>query len=766
MHAKYLTQLIIIFICISMFSACSKPKTEQEVLDHAATLSSAEAEIYLKNYLSKSQRATSVRIKLAEMMVKQGDYENALAQYDKVQVDLSSVQIPFKVEALYMTSSFERVLRLLDKGPFNAQSISTVTLVYALLEKQINNDLQALISLSSTANARSDKSALSEVVIATADFASHMDQSKYVASLKSIVNNSAELQSNWFVINLLATTSFAVKEYDTSVFAFDLYTQMRPEYLKIQLLKATALVYARRFAEAKPILASMLQAAPEQALANQLYAYVAIQDLDYEQAKLNIEKAIQNGYANKKNYLFAVEVNYRLKNYEQTVAFIEKAFANSPITDKYYNILMYSKSVTGSIDQVIEDIESADVNQENNIETLGALASGLQDVGNNASLAQLFDKLTAGSALADTDSLELALIASSNNISSYAKLGLDASEKVLDSYFNDQIVIEPRLVNSAKSIVIANLISQQKYQETNQTLSDWQSRKADPFNILLMAEAYNVQGQYNNTIDLLAERISSFNNAAVYNALASAYFETNESSNAIATAEQGLQRFPFNLDLLRQYSDYFKHYSLEDTSFITGIFNDKQLESSIALAIFYGVNQQPSNALKALMLVPKEQQSNVLYLHTLAEVHINNNDNQSALDAISQVLRLQKLTVDEIKYVLSTLRSLNDVDLQIELLTKFSPTFPNNKDLKLLLSAAYLANNDTKAADRILETFELETEQYWALKAKTAVNLSKFNDADMFYSRAYARYPSDRTVVEYAQFLNLTGNQAKALNML
>lgn len=764
-HNKMLNFGIAI-LCVFTIAACTTQKTESEAVSYAATLKSNEAEIFLKNYLNSNAEASQARLLLAEMMVKQGDYENALFQYTRISGPLSAEAQTFKIEALYLTNRFDEIIELFENQGYPEGRIDTATLIYALLSQQVNNELEPLNTLAKAAEQSTDNTPLVNVIQVISDYTSHLDNTLFSDSLYQLYQQDVSLKTNWLFLSLLGNAAFSNQDYDIAAQVFDDYDRLRPKFEKIKLLKASALVYGKRWNEAKEILSDLLRGFPDQPLVNYLYAYVAASEKDYEQAKLSMESAIQNGYDTRKNLLFAGEVNFRLQKYEQAISFLERGLVGVSTANNFYDMLLYSKAVTGTADIIVQDLNRIEIDSASDLDSINSMLSGMQKANDALSLSDLLDKLTIDPELDSADVFEFSLAASGLGKQQFSPLRITASKSLLERYFAGEDTFEQSLISNAKTALISDLISQQKYQEAISLSDEWSSKIADNFNVLLKAEVLNLQKQYSNTVALLEPLLNEFDNGPFYNALGAAYYNTNNKQEALAVVKKGLSKYPFNLTLLRQYGSIAVDLKLNEDAYVNNLYNGNTLQDALSLSIFYGIKSEFEKARAVLQAVPKSEQNSFVYWYTLAEVYLKLNDKSNALSSLNNVERFNLLSVQQIESALNTFERLDNLPAQINLLKKHIQNYPNNSDLKLMLVDVLLRSQEAREAEKLLSTFEAESEQYWLLSAKTALSVGNLIDAESFYKRAQARYSSDKSVVEYAQFMALTDRTNEAIDML
>ncbi|MFW8589457.1 tetratricopeptide repeat protein [Glaciecola sp. 2405UD65-10] len=765
---KYLKRIIISSSLLLIIS-CSKPLTEEQTLTNSQELvennKSSTAIIVLKKYLSENTGADAIRAKLAEVLAISGDYYGAIDQFNKVKSSLNPNAFERKVEALYMTTDMSLALETTKLNKANNQAgLQNSDVVEALLLSRLEQDKSGFARLKN-----SEQSLIGKLANAVATFSENSNTIEFYNQLNSINEEFASAQQNYLFLHLFGNFAFVNSEYEKSANAYKALEVLRPAFAKIKVLAAESLVRGKNWPEAAQYVDEILKQSPNQPVANQLKALISVKDNDLETAKIHIERALSGGYETHKNYLLAADLNFTLGNYEQTINFLEKGLRGLKVRTNYHNMLTYAKAKLGGDDNVLDTFKKNSISNLSDLQNVVAYIEGLESVGDNQALENVRDVISISPDADVATQLEFAIFNMVNGKqASYEKSVAASKELIADAYKNPNNYSQKQVL-VAKNIIVGDLVKNQQFKEAENTINDW--IEAEPFNssnAMYLADVYNLSKQFEKTKSILKPTEIEFDNSHMYILLSNAYANTQDYTGALDTAKTGIAKFPYSITLLRQTAALSLNLNTDVSEYVESIYEQSatRVEDSILLSLYYAMVKQKSKAVSVLESFTFEEQKSVTYWYTLAESYIAVGENEKALSAISNTLNTYVLSIEQINSILSVLGKVDGVKQSILLLEEQLVNYPNNVRFKLQLSDLYLSQGNVEQAQDTVDSLSAINPDVMVKKADIALRSGNLMTATKLYKEAFNQFPTERTLIPYAQHLHAAGQTAQAMDEL
>lgn len=765
---KYLKRAIISSSLLLIIS-CSKPLTEEQTLTNAQELvennKASTAVIVLKKYLAENTGADAIRAKLAEVLAINGDYYSAIDQFNKVKSTLSANAFERKVEALYMTTDMSLALETIKSNKASQQeTLQNSDIVHALLLSRLDQDKSGF-----TAIRNNEQSLIGKLANAVANFSESSNTIEFYNQLNLINDEFSSMKQNYLFLHLFGNFAFVNAEYEKSANAYKALEVLRPAFAKIKVLTAESLVRGKNWPEAEKYVNTILKQSPNQPIANQLKALISVKNNDLETAKIHIERALSGGYETHKNYLLAADLNFTLGNYEQTINFLERGLRGLKVRTNYHNMLTYAKAKLGGDDNVLDNLKKSSISNLSDLQNVVAYIEGLESVGDNQELQNVRDVISISPDADVATQLEFAIFNMVNGEQASYEKSVSASKELLaDAYKNPSNYSEKQVL-VAKNIIVGDLVKNQKFAEAESTINKW--IEAEPFkssNVMYLADVYNLSNQFEKTKSILKPNEIEFDNSHMYILLSNAYANTQDFTSALDTAKTGIAKFPYSITLLRQTAALSLNLNADVSDYIESIYTQgsSRVEDSILLSLYYAMIKQKSKAVSVLEGFTHDEQKSVTYWYTLAESYIAVGENDKALSAISNTLNTYILSIEQINSILNVLAKVDGAKQSIALLEEQLVNYPNNMRFKLLLSDLYLSQGNVEQAQETVDSLSAINPDVMVKKADIALRSGKLMTATKLYKEAFTQFPTERTLIPYAQHLHTAGQTAQAIDEL
>lgn len=768
------------FIVISLifFVGCRAELTEQELPAHIESLIAekkyTEAEIELKNFIKKHTDSQIARALFANLAVIKGNYQQADYRYSKVKSDFDTSTVDHRMESWYMLSDFESIVDYIDDTIGNTSyDDPRQMLIYAIAKSRVEKNDNAIADLVrlKTNRVEEDGSLTTQLIQHTIDFQKNKDLVSYYQQLKSLSNAFPEYSKDWLFLDLISSFAVANQRYDEAIGYYQKFIKLRPSALKVMLSAANAHILAGGWENGDQLLNQVLQVVPEQPIANQLKAVVLLNQQQLEQAKIHLEKAVDGGLATRRNLLTLADIHFNLKNYEQAINYLEKGLVNSSRYEyaNYHNMLVYARAAAGHDGAALEDIKGKTIADMSDINNIASLLAGLKESGSTIN----FDPLTKAVSLEDdvdpAIELEFSVFQLQANPEKAIPNSIRSSKKLVQQYVKGQAKATRQQLFIAKSFVIGEMVTQQRYSEAESLIDKFVEKEPDDHsNTLLLAELYAEQGRFKDAAKLLVQNFEHANNAQWYVILTNNYIQLKQGEEALSVLEKGLKKFKFSLPLVKQFVTVENVFNASRTKVIENIFSDadNNLSSAILLNMYHAMHKNWKPAIKVLVNLSEEHPRSVLYWYTLAQTYLLSGDKTNALKSILKTKNMTFVNYEQIKHVLATFEALEDQASQLEIIERHIAYYPSSDKLHMRLAALLIEQGQSARALRELEKRPInQSELYFRLKAQAAIKSEQHEKAKEIFKVAYSHFKSENVLIDYAQFLMAINevNQAKYL---
>jgi putative PEP-CTERM system TPR-repeat lipoprotein len=398
-----------ILITILLLGACSENKTtEDRIASATIALNNGDvntAIINLKNVIKNDVNNSNARVLLGKIYLESGSGLNAekelLKAYELGNIDAAILLL----RAYKIQNKYSEILEFSEGLSFSQPEDWALVGVYKALSLfRLNKDELANQAINNAIEISADSSygRLGAAYLAT----NEKNNSEALKILDQLF-----LETPDFIDGLMlkGQLSFANKDYKQAIVAFKRYQEIQPDDISIQLMLANSYVKNENYDEAEVHLDEVLLIAPNHAFTNQLKGVVRYAKNDLLNAKLHLDKAIQNGLNTPGNKLLTGVIAYQLEEYEQSYRYLSPLKEQLDKAHPAFRILTMTELALGYNDGAIENLEQFEQISEDDTSLYVAATYALIREGKDEEAKKVIKKL---------EGTEL------NDISNIMKLGI------------------------------------------------------------------------------------------------------------------------------------------------------------------------------------------------------------------------------------------------------------------------------------------------------------------------------------------------------
>jgi putative PEP-CTERM system TPR-repeat lipoprotein len=377
-----------------IMAGCSK-KTSDEYIALAEThiqqdnISSAIIE--LKNAISVNPQDPKSRFMLGDLYANRGSA--AAAEKELIRAfDLGyepNEVLPVLANAYSLQFKHAEIIKLVDESRNLAPEVSTSLLIYkALAHFQLGEPYKAKRAVAD-ANEISADSLYSKLGNAYVYFSN-----KQIDTSLGKINELLKEQPDFADAHLLKGQLTSVSnDEEGSVKSFEQYKKLLPNTYQSRVFLANAYIKNKQFEEAEAEIDILIEVYPEQPFVNQLKGTVRFQKSDFINAKLYIEKALQNGLSNVPNKIIAGISAFRLGSYEQAYEYLYSIKDNLPSKHPILKMLAILELKMGTASKPGLLLTSLDGLTEDDVILLSAASLQLMREGKTAQRKAILDQV-------------------------------------------------------------------------------------------------------------------------------------------------------------------------------------------------------------------------------------------------------------------------------------------------------------------------------------------------------------------------------------
>ena len=464
-------------VMLALLSGCGKKDSETHYADAQQFLLNnnyPSAVIELKSAVQQDPENKDYRLALGKVHLKTGDVIAAAKELDR------ALQLGAPKEAL-AAALFKSYYAAKDNKPIlelflNDQDISEsqhdfLNLYRALVELESGNKDEALSLFAPLAEQQRNKDV---AAMAQAYLQIAAEKPDAALPLLTQVTESSSLYSEALLIKARLQQSLAQHAQASETFV--LYSAQMPRDFIARLMHSQSLVELEKYDDADKELDLILQAFPNQPLANYLKGVTFYEKKNYTSAKESAERAITAGMKDSSTRLLAALSAINLDLPEQALAHLDamkSVIAGSPQLESLYASLLLN---AGRADEVSSKLLAQEANTAN-YKMIAATTYELLKKGSANEARQLIEKYDQ---VKPTDTADKTVMAT-------IKLGVDSLRQQGVSELEDILKADPTQ-DKTRVILAQTYIRLGQYDKANDLADKW---LADEKTALL---GYNLKG--------------------------------------------------------------------------------------------------------------------------------------------------------------------------------------------------------------------------------------------------------------------------------
>lgn len=761
---KKMTKQGSLVVALSLvLTACSGNKSPSELVNSAKSYiqnnENAAAEIELKMAIQENPSLAEARYLLGLVyldMAKSAAAEKEFAKAMELGFDLNQVA-PVYAKSYALQDKYNEIIELSDSVK-NLDNQAKQQIDYYLILAHINqgslDKARDIIAATEQSDYRFAK------LIAVYDAIDKAEVETALQQLNTLVENNPEFDEALLLKGQLAMRH---GKYADAAQALEAYLTIVPTDNKARFFLAEALYKLRKMDEAEVQVDALLAIAKEHPFLNQLKGSILFGKKDFEQAKIHLEKSVQNGSVHTATRLLAGITNYNLNNLEQAYQYLVSIQGDLPQDHVGKKLLGVVQLKLGYDIEAAETLLELEGMTEQDAALFAHASYELLKDGDKEKAKQL---LANAESKGKNNAMDLARIGflklSLDDIS-----GLDDLETALNQ--NPDIPI-------AKLSIAQAYIQQQRYEEALKLASDW--IKSNPNEVA----GYNLSGITNLQLGKRQEAENNFtkalaiapNNVASLNYFINTAIEQKDNDTALKLAKQITTAWPDYLPGLVQYFSISREFAdtEESLTLLTNAsekFNsDMRFTSALIKALI--IERKPEQIIEQLQGLSEENIADLgaIYWLALGDSYTATGQSEKALETFRKWQFMQPGNRDAwIKSIV--LLDKSDPAEALRVVRQARQQFAEDPQLALLEVYYNVQLAKPSAAQRSLDklTKELKNSpEAQGLQGQIYLLTKQYAKAQPLLVEHYQAFPSSNAAIYLYQLFSEQGLEQKGIDAL
>jgi putative PEP-CTERM system TPR-repeat lipoprotein len=473
--------LVVILGVLLVLMGCSKKTSDEYIALAEKNIQQNNipiAIIELKNAISVNPQDPIARFMLGNLYASRGSSQAAekeLLQASELGYEPNKV-LPLLVNVYSLQFKNAEIIKLVDGARGISSEVATTLLLYkAIAHFQLGEPYNAKKAVVD-ANEISADSLYSKLGNAYVDFSNKQIDTS-LDKLNEILKEQPDFADGYLLKGQLTAAS---NDKNGSVKSFEKYKSLLPNMYESRVFLANAYIKNNQFEEAEKEVDLLLKANPEQPFVNQLKGTVRFQAQDFSNAKLYIEKAIQNGLGNVPNRIIAGISAFRLGTFEQAYKYLYSIKDSLPSKHPILKILAILELKLGAGSETGLLLTSLDGLTEDDILLLSAASAQLMREGRNSQQQAILDQVNS---IEFSDPLRMAQ-------RGMLRLSLDDIEGLTD--LEQALLLDPAQ-NMANTALARAYINNRLYDEALALSRTWIQQKPEEVNGYILAAVSHIK---------------------------------------------------------------------------------------------------------------------------------------------------------------------------------------------------------------------------------------------------------------------------------
>jgi putative PEP-CTERM system TPR-repeat lipoprotein len=747
-----------ILIAILGLSACSEQKTSEQYITSSQQLIEnnkiGEAVVELKNAVVNDPSNAKIRYLLGSAYIEEGNYIAAEKELEKaISFGFLDSIIPKLSFVKVKLSKNQEVYALLEDGTNLSDNEYLLLLTYAGVAAIQDGELDRSQDFFNQAVSLNEEATYGKIARAYL----HQTNSEYKEALKIVEQVLEQSPSVNEALLLKGNLLYGLEEYELSAAIFSDYVSRSPKAVYVKYFQINSLIKAKKFEEAERLVDWMLDKLEVAPLAHQYKAQLEYQKGNFQEAKLQGDKAAQWGEQFLTGKLIAGLSAYKLQDFEQAYAYLrplEKYVNdNHPVT----RVLAILKLELGYTNEAIVSLNKMNDADTEYLQLASEQLSLKGDVPSALSILDRAEELSPNNAIIKAKkgmlmlregdlngikSLEDALELDQSLVDAETTLALEYLKNDEQEKVNGLI---SKLVNDETSKIRGLLLQGTQFSKLN---SHDRAKKA--FESILDIEPDNLAANFNLANYAMAER---------------------QFEKSIALYRKVLLRSPNHQEAIRGFlSASVNNKKLADGIEFLENLAQGNTYTTLGLATAYRLAGKHEKVIQ-LLSSRIESNNDVIAMHSLMV-----GDSYLALGELDKAKEIYKkgLSTFGNNYVL-ILREIGIDELQknyseaAKKINNALTIFPDSTPLKLLQANIAFLKGDRIEAKKYVDTLNdkhIKNPLLSSLNGHFAYEDGLFDKASEYYYEAYQIKPDRLNTLSLARTLNVQNRHGEAAELI
>lgn len=729
-----------------LFAGCDSNKTEEEYLSSAKSYIEQNqhdsAIIELKGALRLNVKSAETRYLLGQAYLALGNGLAAEKEFERALTYGSSDAVAGMIKALLSQREFEQIVSFVDELAESAELTelnNQISLTYkAIALYRLGNLDEAGSVLAQAINNQPDNDYLK-----LAKVYQHIAEGNELAALaavKQVVQQSPEFLD---ALLLQGQLELALNQNSAAVSSFEKFSVQQPLDNITKLLLVNALIKNSEHERAEPIIDQLLSMIPNHAYTNQLKGLVRYAQNDFEQAKLHIEKAIQNGLDSPENKLIAGFSAYNLKNFEQSHSYLVGLSEMLSPSHPAMRLLAITQMKLGYPVEASQALLKLESLSDNDMQLYTAASLELLGLDNQQQIAKMKRKVQGiepedAQGFLNKAKLQLSL----NDITAVANL-----ERSLELNANS---------SEAKVLLATEYLRAGNYNKALKIANDWMAEVGEN------VEALNIVAMAHLGGDKEEQAIGAMHKALSideYNALSLSYLaEKSLREENYQDAKSKLEKLLLDKpDYIAGLSTYFFTMTqLKQPELALSAIKSSQeknassISHTLLLAKAYSSLNNNKAIISLLSDMPKSAKLPALYWVSLGNALVMEGESAKVTELYQEWSQLQPKQKLAWVRVAVTAEQNGQYAEGLLAVTQGLKFIPNDIDLLILQTHFYIKNNNISMAQQNINNFEESIKSRPGvenLQGKILVKQGRYQQALPKLNLGYQAAPSSKNAV-------------------
>lgn len=494
-------KMLLATLPLAIMAGCADQSIEEQLAKAQTALDSKnyqEAMITLKSAVQDNPNNQEARLLLADAYFSIGDMESAVSAYDRA---MEAGASPANFADRYISATYayadnngtlQTIEQLEAREDYTASNF--VQLIEALVLGRQGDTQDAQAILDELANTQLDGREATLLTLVDKFVVNPGSADK--ALLEKAQDRMAD---DWLTQSLVAEIQFGMGNTEAALANFKALLERKPAFQRLNFNIAEALIRLERFDEAKTYVDDILKRYPDQALANQLAAIIALSEENYDKAVKSIEKAQNAGLNQPLTIYVAALAHFQQQNYEQTLANLERIIHQVPKGHPAKQMYVAAKIQTGGSNDALEILERDPDMVSENAELSVVTGMRLIQEGFSKGANKVFSKVDANTLETEQQRQEVGLFKLISGDRSGMDMVRQSSQRILTQQAKGD-------TKQAKLILLTLKADEEGEEAARAQLQQWQQEEPDNLdNYLIAAEFEKYQGNYGALDDIYAK---------------------------------------------------------------------------------------------------------------------------------------------------------------------------------------------------------------------------------------------------------------------